>query len=159
MNRIILTKGLLLAALLASASANADADESARGNAAPVDTIVQTEAPEATQLSWGQKVKLRFQINSCRDAAGDTSGSDRFTLGGTRQSNQIHAGATIKGDTSLANTSWGRERREREAAERAQGNAQSSMSEGEDASLSRMSPRCRELIRDYGYLVASPKRR
>lgn len=158
MNRIILTKGLLLAALLASASATAD--ESARGNAAaPVDTIVQTEAPEATQLSWGQKVKLRFQINSCRDAAGDTSGSDRFTLGGTRQSNQIHAGATIKGDTSLANTSWGRERREREAAERAQGNAQPSMSEGEDVSLSRMSPRCRELIRDYGYLVASPKRR
>ena len=158
MNRIILTKGLLLAALLASASANAD--EATRGNdAAPVDTIVQTQAPEATQLSWGQKVKLRFQINSCRDAAGETSGSDRVTLGGARPSNQIHAGAAIKGDTSLANTSWGRERRQREAAERAQGSPASSMTEGEDASLSRMSPRCRELIRDYGYLVASPKRR
>lgn len=144
MNRNTLIAAVMVAALLAPAGAIAQ-DADPQIDTAAVETSEPAQAQKPPKLSWAQKAKLRMQITACRNEAGEEWGSS----GKNTARNDHYDPINMKPATSLGNTQWGKERREREAAEAAQ-------AQPEQAQLipgSRMSERCQRLVQDYEHIV------
>lgn len=150
MNRNTLIAALMAAALLAPAGAIAQ-DAEPQIDTAPVEASEPAPSQEPPKLSWAQKAKLRMQITACRNEAGEEWGSS----GKNTARNDRYDPINMKPATSLANTRWGKERREREAAQAAQ-------AQPEPTQLipgSRMSERCQRLVHDYEHIVFKSRRK